>query len=41
MNEPETYLVLALSYGRELEYTWREDKFHGILLIDLEKRKII
>ena len=41
INESQTYLALALSYGRELEYTWREDKFHGLLLVDLKKRKVI
>lgn len=41
MNESKTYMVLALSYGRNLEHTWREEKFHGILLIDIGKRKVL
>ena len=41
MNESKTYMVLALSYGKNLEFTYRDEKFHGILLIDIKKKKAV
>ena len=40
INPNKTYMVLAISYGRVKNTSWLDEKFQGLILIDLERGDI-
>ena len=40
INPSKTYMVLAISYGRVKNTQWSDEKFQGLILIDLVRWEI-